>query len=152
MKKYLLILIAFCLTISLTACGKDDGEESPTGKEQSSEAANGNEEENSSIEDVAEKIELYSDDTKMVFKNGTSQLVYFYSGDEITAYHAYIDYENAATANYALSLIEKDETIAKAYTKGRYLIVEYAKSEYEDLKASEVKALYSYMEQIQKSN
>ena len=48
-------------------------------------------------------------------------------------------------------MIEKDDdAIDKAYTKGRYLVVEYAKSEYEDLKTSEVRALYSYLEQIQK--
>ena len=98
-------------------------------------------------------LQLYSDNTKIVFANGQAKLVYYYSGEKITAYHAYMDYENAAIANYALSLIEKDDTtIKKAYTKGKYLIIEYAESEYENTTLSEVKALYSYLEQIQKSN
>ena len=149
MKKFLVTLFALFLTLSLTACGSNGKNEQEDKKgNESSEVESGEE---GSSESVAEKIELYSDSTKMVFKNGNTQLVYYYSGEEITAYHAYIDYENAATANYALTLIEKDdETIAKAYTKGRYLVVEYAKSEYEDLKTSEVRALYSYLEQIQK--
>lgn len=96
------------------------------------------------------KIELYSDDTKMVFKNGNSQLVYYYSGDTITAYHAYIDYEIATTAKYvATSVIEKDATIDKVYAKGRYVVVEYAKSTYEDTTATEVRKLYSAIEQYQ---
>ena len=145
MKKYLLILFAFCLTISLTACGNENNEESnEKNKENTSETDNTEKE----AEKELDKIELYSDNTKMVFKSANSQLIYYYSGDKITAYHAYIDYENAATANYALSLLEGDESTDKAYTKGRYLVVEYAKNQYEDLKASEVKALYSYMEQI----
>ena len=150
MKKILLTLLALFLSFSLTACGSDEEKEENKGGEKTSEVETDEGENNNSVEDVAEKIKLYSDDTKMVFKNGNTQLVYYYSGDKITAYHAYIDYETAALANLALSTIEENDTaIAKAYTNGRYLVVEYAESEYENTTVKEIRALYSYLEQIQ---
>ena len=150
MKKLLLTLFAVSLTFALTACGNKDTEEekNPNKENNTSEVETNDNNESSANEPSGETIQLYSDDTKMVFKRDKTQLVFYYSGDEITAYHAYADYETAAAANFALSLIEKDDTIDKVYTKGRYLVIEYAKSEYENLKTSEVRALYSYMEQI----
>lgn len=146
MKKILLTMLALFLTLSLTACGSDSGKENEEKKGSESSQV----EEKDGAEKTDDKIELYSDDTKMVFKNGNSQLVYYYSGDTITAYHAYIDYENATTAAYvATSVIEKNETIDKVYAKGRYVVVEYAKSTYEDTTATEVRQLYSAIEQYQ---
>lgn len=149
MKKYLLILFALCLMVSLTACGNKEEEGSEGNKNESSENRGSSEEVENDVEEQLKTYELYSDSTKMVFKNGTVQLVYYYSGDKITAHHSYTDCGTAAAATYALSLLEKDETMDKAYTDGKYLIIEYAKSEYENLSAKEIRALYSYMEQIQ---
>ena len=96
-----------------------------------------------------DEIELYSDGTKIVFGNGNSKLVYYYSGDEITKYEAYLDYGTAAAAQYAYSIFEKDDSIKNAYVKGKYLVVEYDESLYENLTVSEVRTLYSYLEEVQ---
>lgn len=150
MKKFLLTLFVVFLALSLTACGsKTEGEENnEEEKEKTSEVEN-KEEANEEEKEEADEYELYSDDTKMVFKRANAQLVFYYSGDKITAYHEYIDYGNAATANTVLSFLEKDETIEKAYVQGKYLVIEYAKSEYENLTVKEVRDLYAALEAVQ---
>ena len=155
MKKLLFTFLALFLCVTLTACGNGDTKEEENKDNKGTEEVekkDKNEEKNDSKTSSSEKIDLYSDDTKMVFKNGQNQLIYYYSGDKITAYHAYIDYETPELANYALTLLEKDDSIDKMYTNGRYLVVEYAKSEYENLTVAEVKALYSYLEQVQQKD
>ncbi len=148
MKKILLSTLLFLMLVFITGCGNETNDDVENIidniEDKSTETSNTTED---------DKIDLYSDDTKMVFKNGTGSLVYYYSGDKITGYHAYLDYGDAATAKYALTIMDKDlENIKNAYTKGRYLVIEYNESEYEDMTASEVKALYSYLEEVQKSN
>ncbi len=106
----------------------------------------------SSTESNADQIELYSDSTKIVFQSGNIKMVYYYSGNTITAYHAYVDYGDSATANYALAAANasKDESIKKAYVKGKYLVIEYAESNYENLTVEDVRKLYSALEEIKK--
>ena len=145
MKKIILCSLLFLMMLFATGCGND----TTTGEDETNNGGSSSEVESKSDDD---KIELYSDNTKMVFQNGTSSLVYYYEGDKITGYHAYIDYENAATANYVLSMLDKNESIAKAYTKGRYVVIEYAESEYENTTTDEIRLLYSYLEEVQKKN
>ena len=85
--------------------------------------------------------------------NTTSFLeyVFYYSGDEITAYHTYVDYGDNATAKMAYSIIDRDdETIKNCYVDGRYVVFEWAESEYEDLTYSNLREAYSYMEELKK--
>ena len=139
-KKVFLLLVILLCVVCLTGCGKSKEE---TVDEKAPIETKGS-------ESTEPDIELYSDDSKIVFESGNSKLVYYYSGDTITGYTAYVDYNDSATAKYAYNLVEKDESIAKYYTKGKYLVVEYAKSEYENLTTSEVRALYSYLDEIKK--
>ena len=153
-KKILLSIIAFLMLFMVYGCGNDNGEENNNENGNNSEVENNNgngTSDNGSSTSVSDEIKLYSDSNKMVFQVGTSQLVYYYSGDKITAYHAYVDYGDAVTANYALSVAkaEEDSNIKKAYTKGRYLVIEYNENEYENTTASEIKTAYAYFEQIQ---
>ncbi len=99
----------------------------------------------------SEEIELYSDDTKVVFLFNKIRYVFYYSGDEITAYHTYVDYGDNATAKMAYSIIDRDdETIKNCYVDGRYVVFEWAESEYEDLTYSNLREAYSYMEELKK--
>ena len=108
----------------------------------------------SSTESDADQIELYSDSTKIVFQSGNIKMVYYYSGNTITAYHAYVDYGDSVSANYALAATKaaQDESIKKAYVKGKYLVVEYAESNYEDLTVEDVRKLYSALEVIKNNS
>ena len=69
------------------------------------------------IKNISDNLELYSDDSRIVFKNGKSTLVFGYKGNEITSYTVYIDSENALKARYALStlLTQKDDKIKQIY-------------------------------------
>ncbi len=146
--KLLLIIISIFMLFLVTGCGNESND-----LEDNNESDNTNEvDNNQSSSNDDDKIDLYSDNTKIVFANGGGKLVYYYSGEKITGYSAYLDYGDSATAKLALSVSEKDETIKNMYTQGRYLVVEYNESQFEDTTVSEIKALYSYLEQVQKSN
>ena len=135
-KKLFVFLMVVMVVFTLTACEKGT-EETNTGKESgSSENAN--------------DLQLYSDNTKVVFENGPSKLVFYYKGNAITAYHLYIDYGNVETAEYALSVLEKNDTIDKAYTKGKHLVIEYAESEYKDFTLDDIKSVYSTLKEVVK--
>ena len=66
----------------------------------------------------------------------------------------YVNYESATLANIALQAVteEMDEDIEKAYTQGGYLVVEYAKDEYDGYTTSEIRAIYSYLEEAKKAD
>ena len=147
MKKLLTALLVLFLSFSLTACGKDENNNSNEKNQEQGEVNNG---ENN--EEALKDIELYSDDTKMVFKIEDIEAVYYYEGETITAYHAYAKYPTIADANIALAAAkqEENETIDKAYVKGTYLVIEYNKSLYENLTTSNVRLLYSALEQTKK--
>ena len=147
MKKLLTALLVLFLSFSLTACGKDENNNSNEKNQEQGEVNNG---ENN--EEALKDIELYSDDTKMVFKIEDIEAVYYYEGETITAYHAYAKYPTVADANIALAAAkqEENETIDKAYVKGTYLVIEYNKSLYENLTTSNVRLLYSTLEQTKK--
>lgn len=154
-KKILYFLMINLVMFVLVGCGsntiKNVDDLISESKEAVSEAKDKVVEEVNKADNDEDKIDLYSDDSKIVFANGTVKLVYYYSGDKITAYHTYIDYADAATAKYALSILNKDDTMGKAYTNGKYLVIEHSESEYEGLTVSEVRATYSYLEEVQKN-
>ena len=148
MKKLLTALLVLFLSFSLTACGKDENNNNSNEKNQEQGEVNNGENNEEALKD----IELYSDDTKMVFKIEDIEAVYYYEGETITAYHAYAKYPTVADANIALAAAkqEENETIDKAYVKGTYLVIEYNKSLYENLTTSNVRLLYSALEQTKK--
>lgn len=146
-KKVLLILIIFLMTFTLLGCGKESNKkEEKITRDEIEKLINDSDTSSDS------EINLYSDDTKIVFENGNSKLVFYYSGNEITAYHSYIDYGDSVTAKYALKVLENGDNIDKIYTKGKYLVIEYDKSQYETLTLDEVKLTYSYLEELKKQN
>ncbi len=144
MKKRLFLCLVLVMLVLATGCGNkkviiDDKDEKTTNS-------------SSSTTTTDSEIELYSDDTKIVFKNGNNKVVFYYKGDKITAYHAYLDYGTKANAELVLKALdnEADDSIKKAYVKGRYVVVEYKEEEYENLTVSEVRTVYSYLEEIKK--
>ena len=148
MKKFLLCLMAIVLLFTVTGCGSDNNNDIDN-NDQSNVEETSNQNENN-----YDEIELYSDDTKLVFASGSGKVVFYYSGDKITAYHAYFDYQTNANANFALRALkyEDNESIDKAYVKGKYVVVEYAASEYENMSLEDVKLTYSYLEELKKGN
>ena len=148
MKKYLICIlgVALCLFLITGCSNNNDKTYSNDTEENVSEGQKVTS--NNSNED---EIELYSDSTKIVFESGQGKIVYYYSGETITKYEAYIDYGDATTAKFALSQLDDDEeNVKKKYTKGKYLVIEYAESEYENLTVSDVKLMYSYLKELQK--
>lgn len=148
MKKRLLVVFLIIVCFTLVGCGTDkklveNNDKNDSKTEKKSDVSN-----NSSNDE----IELYSDSTKIVFKKDNSKMVYYYSGEKVTKYEVYLDYGNAATAKIMLEQLEdNDDTIKKKYIKGKYLVIEYAESEYEDLTVSDIRTAYSYLEELQEN-
>ena len=141
-KTYLLLLIGI-LSIIVTGCTKEEEKV----KDISNIPESGNFEYIPTNND-----KLYSDKNKIVFANGKAKLVYYYSGETITGYESYIDYEDPVAAKYAESTFEKDDSIKEVYTKDQYLVVVYNDSEYKDVTLSELKVIYSMLEEVKKGN
>ena len=142
-RKLLFGLLAILFAFTLTACGNDDVID------------NNNSNDNDGGEIVEEKgafdeLDLYSDDTKVVFESGLTRLVFYHDGTVITAYHAYIDYTDNESAEYALSALNKELSIKKAYTKGRFLVIEYADEEFEGYTLEDVELAYAIYKKITK--
>ena len=140
-KRIFICLLVFTLCFVMIGCGKTT-EEDDTYDVLDSDTAS----ETTSEEDV----KLYSDNTKYVFEYTNTKYVFYYSGDKITAYHTYVDYENASTARAVYSALKLNdyEGLDKVSVKGKYLLFEWNESTYEDLSASELKTVYSYMKEL----
>ena len=105
-----------------------------------------------SVDDV-DIVELYSDDSKLVFKSAdTVYMVFTYSGDKITGYSTYADCGSVSGANAALIEYNKnpDEEVKRVYTKGQYFVAEFKESEYVGLSVSEIRQAMSYLQEIKK--
>lgn len=148
MKRIVLFVCILFSVFLVTGCGKDEVVNNN----------NSNNIENNSSGETYENIELYSDETKIVFRYETTTYVFYYSGEEITGYHTYIDYGDAATAGSAYQVFNTEkkngqmETVDKVYTKGKYVVFEFNKSEYEGMEVKDLRTAYSYMEEVKKEN
>ena len=91
---------------------------------------------------------LYTDDKKMVFKDGNKYAIYYYSGTKITGYQDYIDYGTEEAANEALASYKKSKNVDNVTTNGKYLVLEYNKSEYNDLTIYKLRTMYGDLEQL----
>ena len=157
-KRFLFILLGIAMCLVLVGCGQtgDNTKENNTVKHNETEVDkttnNTTEKTTNTAQDAAQDIELYSDDTKIVFKTDQGRAVYYYSGKEITGYRVYIDYGTVADASIALSVLkyEENETIDSAHVEGKYLVIVYNKSTYETLNVDTLRLVYSYLEELKK--
>ena len=149
-RKFILFLIIASLFL-MTGCGNNSDDTNENNNKNNIEE-NGEQGGNSSSSD--DIVDLYSDNTKYVFEFSNTKYVFYYSGEEITGYETYVKYEDAATANFAYNLYKQDENenVKNAYVKGKYLVFEWDKNEYEDWTTSEIKATYSYMKEIKQGS
>ena len=93
---------------------------------------------------------LYSDKEKKVYEDGNTRYVFYYKDDKITGYQTYIDYDTNALAKKAFKDLDRSKYInaSKYYVKGKYIVFEWKKSEYEDLTVNIVKTKYSKMKEL----
>ena len=142
MKKALIIIT---IAVLLTGCGDN----------KSVSSVNSISENNSP--EISEKVELYSDDTKIVYKQSKgSYLVFYYDGNKIIGYELYLDYEDEETASVAYEVLKQDHSaynnVKNINQKGQYVVIEYNENEYAAYSLDDVKRTYSTLEQVQKNS
>ena len=139
-----LLLVFFCFV--LVGCGTEVIDENEPVKEGARETEKDN--------DDKLDIELYSDSSKIVYDfSGVYKLVFDYSGDKITGYSLYFQYNSVEEATYARESIKaqyEEAEVEDVSIKGKYVVVKYAPSVYEDLTVEAVKTTYSYLQEIYK--
>lgn len=145
MKKILFCLLICLVSFTLTGCGD---------KEKTNES-DVNDTNNNDVSDI--DVDLYSDDTKLVFDfNNIYKIVYYYEGSSITGLEYYYNYEDVATAKYAISMIksqyEELDTVESVKQNGKYIVIKFKEEEFNDTTVEEVKQTYSYLKQIYESN
>lgn len=98
------------------------------------------------------EIELYSDNTRYVFELANTKYVFYYSGDTVTSYYTYIDYNDNSTALYTYKLLNQEDypEAKKIYVEGKYIVFEWNESEYESLSASNLRNIFSNMKELKK--
>ena len=159
MRKFLLLALSIAICIFLVACGgqkeeplnnskistNNDGQEAI-----SNEASKNNstyEEELEKTKEAVQEMELYSDDTKYVFKTDENTTgIFYHNGNEITGYEVRVECETHELAELAKAeyLSESEgEDIKSVKTDGNYLIVDYGPEEYKDLTLDAIKMTYS---------
>lgn len=97
---------------------------------------------------------LVSDDTKLVFRMGATQIVaYYYEGETITKKESYIDYKSEANAKKAAAEYNDGTRnlsdvgdIKFASSQGKYVVMTYNESEYEGLTVTKVRNMYKKYE------
>ena len=148
-KKLFIILLVGLLFITLTGCGKNEEIPNADNGESVKPGARDGETEN-------DEIKLYSDDTKLVFDATAYKMVFYYSGEKITGLEYYVDYQDSATAAYALASVKtqynEEDNIDSITQNGRYILVKFTEEEYKDLSVEEVKSTFSYFKQINESS
>lgn len=146
MKKILIGLFAIVMCFVITGCGPENLFEGDIG-----DIINGND---GSETDGSDDIKLYSDSNKLVYNYyDTYTIVYYRSGDTITGLEYYYNYQDSATAAYAVATmkanLEGDTTVESVKQNGKYIIVKYNSSVYEGYTAAMVEEAYSYLEQVE---
>lgn len=97
---------------------------------------------------------LVSDDTKLAFRMGVTQIVvYYYEGETITNKLAYIDYKTEASAKTAAAQYNDGTkklsdigNIKSATSEGKYVVMTYNEDEYAHLTYTKVKNIYGIYE------
>ena len=148
-KKILLSLLALVFLFVVTGCGNKDTENDNTGDNTN----NTNVVEDNTQTSSDTEWNLFSDDNKTVFENTNTKYVFYHTGETITAYHTYVDYNDAATAAAAYAVFQQQgvDDADKVYLQGRYVVFEWNKSTYEDMTTSTLKLAYSYMKELKKN-
>ena len=141
-RKIFICLLVFTLCFMMVGCGKTVEEIDDTNDVQDNDVTTETLEE--------DDVKLYSDNTKYVFEYANTKYVFYYSGDKITAYQTYVNYESASTARAVRTALKKEDYpgLKNVSIKGKYLIFDWDESTYEDMSASDLKTVYSYMKEL----
>ncbi len=149
MKKVFIILT---MIFVLAGCGSDKVDNT---NEVVNDNTSANVSENKTSNNASDIVELYSDDTKIVFKQANnSSIVFYYEGNTITGYELYLNYEDPTTASVAYTVLQKDhsayENVESISQKGQYVIIKYNNDAYSGYTLEEVKMTYAALEQVTK--
>ena len=159
MKKFLLLALSIFICICLVGCGSkkeeildnskmdSNSEEQKTVLNETSKNNDTYDKEAEKTKEVVQDMELYSDDTKYVFKTDENTTgIFYHNGDKITGYEVRVDCKTQEVAELTKEeyLAEsEDEDIKSINVEGNYLIVEYGPEEYKDLTLDAIKTTYS---------
>jgi len=134
MKKFLTIFFVLIICILITGCGCERVE-------------------NNNTEDNEIAQSLYTDDSKLVYKNEDIKMVFYYENDIITNIEHYYMYasNSAAKEEYekAIKIYEKDGNIKDIKLLSRYVIYTINSEDIGKTK-SEIEEIYSYLVPVYK--
>ena len=136
-KKYLIGLLTLLLCFTLIGCTKKE-EKDPNDK--------------TNPDTAYDEKKFVTDDKTLVYKESDSYLIFEHEGDKITASRTYIDYKSPEQAKifYDQEKDKKYDTVKSFTVDGRYIIYEWAESEYKDYTLDQIKKLYKDLEIVEK--
>lgn len=164
MKKFLALLLAVMMVLSLVACGasKDDGTQDAEDQQQEDTIPQ-NEEKNDAedTQPAADSEDDYTfdvkeDDHTVVITTDSIIMVFNHDGENVTGYTGYVDCGSAADAKARVAEVKAagetyfdEEGIKSVTAKGKYAVVEYTEKAFEVTTYEELHNLAEMYKQFQ---
>ena len=153
-RNVLIIALAFALLFSFAACSCSKNKSSDTKGVTEKATIDSTDDVISQQESLEDgEVKLVKDKDKLCYVSGAATIVYYYDGNDITGYEMYVNYGSDEAAEMAVQGLEEsneagDIGIDSITQNGSYVIIKYAKSEYEGLTVKDVKEQYEDFEKL----
>ena len=128
MKKFLIVLLALMMTVSLAACGGKNDNTEDGGTPDSGNSGTNTE----GSSDADYKFDIKEDDHTVIITVGNTIQVYTHDGVNVTAYTTYVDCGDVETAKAVAGAININDSyyeslgLKSVKTKGSYVVQEYS--------------------------
>lgn len=163
MKKFLALLLAVMMVLSLVACGAPKEDEQDAEDQQQEDVIHQDEEKNDAedTEPVADGEDDYvfdikEDDHTVVITTDDVIMVFTHDGENVTGYTGYVDCGSAANAKTRVAEVKAagetyfdEEGIKSVTAKGKYAVVEYTEKAFEVTTYEELHNLAEMLKQVQ---
>lgn len=151
MKKFLAILLALVMVLSLVACGDkkddvDDNNDTPIVDDvddSSKEQQDNEDKDDADFDDV--DVNVKDSGKKVEWQIGNITYIYTHDGQKVTGYEARVDMGDVDSAKAVITAYklnaEEDDTIDDVSRDGQYIVIKYNEkgfeyTSYEDLKSA----------------
>lgn len=164
MKKFLALLLAVMMVLSLVACGAQKDEDAQDAEDQQQEEVIPQDEEKNDAEDTEPVtddeddyvFDIKEDDHTVVITTDDVIMVFTHDGENVTGYTGYVDCGSAANAKTRVAEVKAagetyfdEEGIKSVTAKGKYAVVEYTEKAFEVTTYEELHNLAEMLKQVQ---
>lgn len=153
MKKFLIVLLALIMVISIAACGEKNNDTPDGGNTTPEQGDSGSDTNENSDDDYT--FDIKEDDHTVVITIANTIQVYTHDGVNVTGYTTYVDSGDAETAKAVANSINLNDSyyanmgMKSVKAKGKYVVQEYGAEGFPCTTYEELHSLAEQYKQIQ---